>query len=364
MSNADKPMHPDFARWHQAIEIGENSERRQKRWSGVLETAASASDGDVETLVRLAYETRQRPGQDADKRLRQYFLEHDESFEMTGNDRELQLLAGASLAVMMESTDYSEAEKAALAVTTTSLENGRHADLPMDLAALGEHAIKILGEKNRRRPSLNMAAKAPTVNFESSVTKVAQSPNWEGVKEAFGLAAEVTQKALGTLAQRQRNTLLGVEKFIEVQDEELQMLWWLTGQHSEAYDCAFNKVPADAQPFVFAGELADATAELPGPPSIKAILSRSVSKGRSKIRISDAVNAPKLEWLQSIVEGIDPSPVSTPLHFAIKRQLETGPGDAWVANWAAATGIQDNHAIPRTTLGELFYRERLLITFE
>ncbi|MOA64383.1 hypothetical protein D3C78_1904110 [compost metagenome] len=64
-----------------------------------------------------------------------------------------------------------------------------------------------------------------------------------------------------------------------------------------------------------------------------------------------------------MVEGVDPSPVSTPLHFAIKRQLETGPGEAWVAGWAAATGIDAQYALPGLTLGELFYRERLLVLF-
>lgn len=364
MSNTDKPMHPEFALWHQSIEIGEDSDRRQKRWAGVLETANQANYGDLETLLRLAYQTRHKPAQDSDQRIREFFREHDESFQMSGNDRELQVLAGASLAVMMESTSYTKAESAALSVTTTSLGNGRRSDLPMDLAALGEHAIKTLGEENRERPSLSVPGKTPTVDFQSSVAKLNELQSWEGAKAAFTLAGEATQKALGTLAQRQRNTFRDVAKFIEVQDEELQMLWWLIGQHSGSYSCAFSKVPAEAQPFAFASDLADVTAVLPGPPSVHAILSRSISKGRSKISIAKAVNALDPGWLQSTVEGVDPSPVSTPLHFAIKRQLETGQGDAWVANWAAATEVSDTHSLSRTQIAELFYRERLLMLFE
>lgn len=364
MSDMDKPMHPEFTHWYQSVDIGKNSEQYQRRWEGVLETATQANKDDVETLIRLAYQARQKPSQDATQIIRQHFRDYDESFEMTGNDRELQVLAGASLAVMMESSDFEEAERAALAVTTTALGNGRRADLPMDLAALGEQSIRILGERNRRRPSLKVSSKAPELDFENSVAKVVETPNWEGVKQAFALAAETTQEALRKLAIRQRTAVNDVAKFIEVQDEELQMLWWLTGQHSEDYNRPFSKVPSDAQPFVFASELAEATEVLPGPPSVKAILSRAVQRVRSKVRISDAVNALEPEWLESAVEESDPSPVSTPLHFAIKRQLETGAGDAWIAGWAAATGIDQNFTLSRIITGELFYRERLLMLFE
>lgn len=360
----DKPMHSEFARWYQSVDIGKDAELYQKRWEGLLETVTEINKDEVETLIRLAYQTRQQPTQDSTQTIRQHFRDHDETFEMSGNDRELQVLAGATLAVMMESPGIDEAERAALAITTTAMGNGRKTDLPMDLAALGEQAMETLGNNNRRRPSLAVSDKAPELAFESSIAKVTEIQNWEGVKEAFALAAVTTQKALGKLALRQKNALNNVAKFIEVQDEELQMLWWLTGQYSEDYNCAFNKVPSDAQPFVFASELAEATQVLPGPSSVKAILSRAVQRLRSKIRISDAVNALEPDWLERAIAESDPSPVSTPLHFAIKRQLETGAGDAWIAGWAAATGVGQNFTLPRITLSELFYRERLLMQFE
>jgi hypothetical protein len=52
-----------------------------------------------------------------------------------------------------------------------------------------------------------------------------------------------------------------------------------------------------------------------------------------------------------------------PLHFAIKRQLETGPGDAWIAGWSATVGAPSDLTLPSLTLGNLFYRERLLLLF-
>src|SRR5690606_38486838 len=99
----------------------------------------------------------------------------------------------------------------------------------------------------------------------------------------------------------------------------------------------------------------------PGPPSVKAILSRAGLKEQKNVAVSDAVNAPRSAWLQELVEHVDPSPLSMPLHFAIRRQLETGAGQAWIPGWAASTGIDAAHALSVLALGELFYRERLLL---
>jgi hypothetical protein len=41
-----------------------------------------------------------------------------------------------------------------------------------------------------------------------------------------------------------------------------------------------------------------------------------------------------------------------------------GPGDAWVAGWAASVGIDRAYSLPALTMAELFYRERLLVLLE
>ena len=363
MATSVEPMHQNFAHWYDSVSMGDNTARRHCRWEGLLNVVANADNEIVEALLRLAYGTRQTPPQSSIQTIRQHFKTADETFEMDGNNRELQILAGACLAVLMEDTSSDQAERAALAVTTTALGRGRTTNLPMDLASLGDKAIDLLSEANRKRPSLATSKELPTFNFAKSVAKVNEQPDWAGIVEAFELAAEATRTAFSSLAEQQEQAISATAHFIQVQDEELQMLWWLTGQRSKDYDCAFDILPVDAQPFVFASELANATELLPGPPSVNAILSRAGLKERKKITLTAAVNAPTPQWLQRMVEEIDPSPVSTPIHYAIKRQIEIGAGDAWVAAWASATGINAEHALSRLMLGELFYRERLLILF-
>ena len=355
-----RPMHEGFSRWYGAVCLGDDRERLDARWEAVSEIARKADRSTAEGLLRLALQSRHVPAADVVGAIRQAFKTTDDTFEMSGNDREFQVLAGTCLAVMMD-TGEGVGEVAALIATTSGFGGARHPDLPMDLVALGETAIARIGNANRSRPSLEANWKAPRMlDLEDATTKVSDEQSFERVADAFKLfATNVTQ-----LANRQARVIHAIDDFLRVQDEELQMLWWLTNQRSWQLDCSFDAIPPDARPLVLADELARHTEFLPGPPSVKGILSRAGLKEHESVRIVDAVKAADFDWLQGLVADVDPSFVSTPLHAAIKRQLETGPGEAWVAGWAASTGVNDDYTCSALALGNLFYRERLLLLFQ
>jgi hypothetical protein len=363
-SSEPLPMHPDFARWYAAVGLGDDQARRELRWTGVDAAAQAADSKDVEALIRLAFKSRQPAMAAQVQEIRQAFHTADTTFEMQGNDRELQILAAATLAALMN-TGASTGAEAAVAITTTSFAGARKPDLPMDLTVLAGDAIDHIAETNSKRPRLSEYASgaAPKFDFEKAAAKAKAEPNAEGFAQAFTLAAEATSTAIGQLARRQANAVQAMDKFLRAQDEELQMLWWLTGQRSFDLDCAFETVSADVQPLVFGKELADHTEFLPGPAAIKALLSRAGLKDRKKIAVATFINAGNPEWLRTFIPEGEPSMVSTPIHFGIKRQLETGAGDSWIAGWAAAIGVAPDFALSPLMLGLLFYRERLLLLF-
>ena len=204
------------------------------------------------------------------------------------------------------------------------------AQLPMDLPALAEAAIERLADANRTRPSLNalVRAEAPKFDFETAATKAKES-NWEAVGQAFTLAANSVRTAITALAARQASATRAIDRFIQVQDEELQMLWWLIGGRSVTLDCAFDAVPADAQPLVFASELADNTASFPGPRSIRPLLTRAGLKERKKLTLAAALGATPATWLEPLVGESNPSPVThrstSPSSVTWKRAAAT-PG--------------------------------------
>lgn len=364
---ADKeppPMHVDFPRWYAAVALGDDEARRALRWAGVVAVIEGANSHVVEALMRLAFKSRQPAAAAPLQKIREAFRSADATFEMQGNGRELQVLAGASLATLMHDGGGNGAE-AALAVTTASLLGARKPDLPFDLSVLAESAIEQIAEAQGTRPNLASHANTdpPKFDFEKSAAKVRAEWNQEAVAQGFIMAAESMRAAMTVMARRQANAVNALDTFLRVQDEELQMLWWLIGQRSVDLDCSFEEVPAAAQPLVFGKELSDRTQFLPGPPSMKGLLSRAGLRERKKVTVSDAINAADADWLRKFMPEAEPSPVSTPLHYAIKRQLETGPGDAWIAGWAAAVGVPGGLSLPALTLGNLFYRERLLLLF-
>ncbi|UHQ21145.1 hypothetical protein LVB87_12655 [Lysobacter sp. KIS68-7] len=358
-------MHQDFARWYSAVNLGDDSSRRTARWNGVMAVVEETDAKLVEALVRLAFGGRALPSPQSVQTIRQSIRSKDDTFEMSGNDRELQILSAVTLVVLMEDVtlDADLASLAALAISTASFSEARKPELPMNLVSIAENAIVRLSDERRERPVLDtlMSSDPPKLDFEKAATKVREQPNWDGVAQAFELAAEASRIAMRTSAQRSSKAFRAFERFISIQDEELEMLWWLTGLRSEDYNCSFDAVPLDARPFVLAGELARATWALPGPRSISALLSRAGLDKQKPMTVPAALNGIRVEWLAEQVRDMDPSALTEPLHFAIKRLIETGPGDAWIAGWAAATEIDASRKMNPLTLAELFYRERLML---
>ena len=354
----------DFARWYQAVELSTDRSSLMARWKGIVAVVKDANSEYVETLIRLVFRSRQTAAEGTKGRIWEAFKNADSGFDIQYNDRELEVLSGASLVALMDKDDDVGA-LAALAITTTAFAGARKAEVPMDLCTLAENAIDRIASAHRRRPTLVEHGELvlPKFNLQKASSKVRETESWEGIAEAFTSAASSIREALSASAERQMNGHRAVSEFVKIQDEELQMLWWLIGQRSWDYDRTFRTVPVEVQPLVFAKELADSTEFLPGPPCAMALLSRAGLGERKKIGIGAAIDGSHTEWLQTLVGEEDPSPVSCPLHFAITRQLETGPGGTWIPGWSCTTGIGVTHAIPSLTLGVLFYRERLLRMF-
>lgn len=358
-NEAIPPMHADFPLWYREVGIDENRDRLQRRWNGVATFVRGMTDKGWEDALRVVFRAKAAPTEEGIGQIRKIFKEADEMFDMHGNDREVEILCAASLAVLIERND-NVAAAGALATSTAAFSGARTAELPMDLRGLAEIAIKRIAEENRKRPNLQQVlGNVSPVSFAAAKEKLQQ---WDqnGVGAAFDVAGtavaatlENLRKQLGTVTER-------TGKFIAIQDEELEMLWWVFGERSEALNLPFKDVGAKAQPLVFGKELADATKFLPGPGSAEGLLQRAGLKDNKKISIPEAVNAADTSWLKSSMPSTAVSPLTRPIHFAIGRKLETNDDNAWIAGWASSSGIDEKQSFSALTLGTLFYRERLL----
>lgn len=359
------PMHAEFPAWVREFELDKDIDAREKCWAGIVAFVNDLDGDGIENLIRLAFDTRQKASSTFLKEFRAALHDANPEGVVSGNDREMQVLAGCCLVVLLDIDDGGLADLAALAITTTSAGGGRKYKLPMDIVGLAESALIRLSESNSQRPDLTeyTSTAVPKLSLEDAITKVNSQPDAVGIAAAFALAAASISTALKTIATKQNMSINDVNAFIKQQDEELQMLWWLTGGRSIDENCSFDQVEKKVQPLIFAKELAGHTEVLPGPASIKGLLSRAGLRETEKLKLHQAINAAQAEWLLPLVEDIDPSPITQPIHFAIKRQLETGSGEAWIPNWAATTGLDAELSFTPLELGNLFYRERLLQLF-
>jgi hypothetical protein len=254
--NGNVAIHPDFPRWYREVDVGENRDRLQGRWKGVSIVAAQATTADVETMLTVVFRLKRLSSIEGLTRVRQQFKEADDFFEMSGNDRELEILCGAALAVLLERTDNTAA-LGALAVTAASLDGARVTDLPMNLPALAEAATAQLSEERRKRPKLDRQKlkAAPKVDFSEAKTKFQAQPNANGMDAALDIAADSVNHALDTMGKLLSTSVKENDTFVAIQDEELELLWWIIGERSDDLNQRFDEVPPNVRPLVFAKEM-------------------------------------------------------------------------------------------------------------
>ena len=354
-------MTTDFARWYAEAFMDEGA-RRDLRWKGVVDVATNADHETVEVLTRLAFPT---PVLASGRKNENLAVVHsalvqtisggDGTFDSSHSARELQVLAAAVLDRLLPIMS-----DAALAVTTASLAGTRKPDLPMELAGLAEAALAKLAErKHVRRDFEEIKLAAPKVDYKFNV-EISETTEVEQIQAEFDRLREATAAAIDRVVAGQNRIIKVLHDRQELDEEELQMLWWLTGGYSHVSEKPFTKIDDKLRPFSLAHELAVMTAVSPGPGSIRAMLLRA-GVSPTKLKLADAINAPSAEWAKEVSASTLVSPVTTPIHFALEQRAELGSTETWQAAWSGLTGLPVDLQLPAVKLAELFYREHVFL---
>jgi len=354
-------MTKDFARWYVDAFMDDGA-NRDLRWKGVVEVAANADHLTAEVLTRLAFQTPVPASGRKNEELSEAYSNvistiagGDVAFDPAQSVRELQILAAAALARLVVTHP-----DAALVVTTASFGGYRKPDLPMDLAGLAEDALVTLsGRKHARIGSDELKLGSPKVDVVVS-PEAMQSMSSDQWKIQFDNLRDATATAINHVVKEQNRVLGLLHKRLLLDEEELQMLWWLLGGYSKLVDKLFQKIEATNKPLVLAHELGDMTVVSPGPSSIRSMLFRA-GVNTDPLTLSDVVKAADLNWSKSVTSSKLVSPVTTPIHFALEQRAELGSDDTWQAGWSGLTGLSPDISLPAIKFAELFYREHIFI---
>lgn len=343
-------MKAEFQRWYEVVQLKLNPQEMELRWAAVQALAESVDDAELEALTRAAFRSDQTTTATTAVRTKLA----DKSGAMA--DEEFALLAAATLVLILHE-DHPAAARASLMICTAHFLNLRTPRQPMDLVGLGTTARLSLARTSRRRPSLELES-MPSLEVDTASAEEADETN-----ESIKLLADAVTAKMQQLAERQANFEQRALRYISIQDEELNMLWWLQGGRTHAGEL-FEEIPREQQPFVLARDLAEATSALPGASAICSLLERAGIKDEEPLEIAAAIQVLPIEWLRiALPDAVKQkaSPVTTPLHEGIRRRLEVRGEDSWIAGWAGVCDIDKASRLTPLQLADLCYCEQLLI---
>lgn len=350
-----------FGTWHRALFLSEGDTYEQK-WAATQKLLEECGHEEIEVLARAALATKPPMNGGKDERVSKAYsivVEHVRSampdFDPDQHGMDFRFMAAAALALLAESS-----ADAALATTTTYFGGNRTVDLPMDLPTTAENAIRRLAVNRHSRLSEDKFRRAlPTLSHEFSAESLNQSDP-AALKAELEALRDKTNKALRAIVSGQNQVMGQLVDRLTLADEELQILWWLTGGVSTALQTSFEKLEPKSRPLVLASEIGGLTKVSPGPMSIGAMLARAGANSR-KLTVVEAVAAAPEEWASEMSRSGNISPATTPIHFAIDKRVEMDSDEAWPATWAAMSGLSGDTRLSGLELGELFYREYLFL---
>lgn len=352
-------MQDQFFGWYNGMELGENPEVRSQRWNSVQAIAKSPSGTTLEVLTRLAFRAKLQHLSNEAGHIRSQLAEGGPPLP----DEETAVMSAVALAVVLDEMDATSAKAAAL-IIGASCAGLRMLKQPMDLVGMARNVQTYLAETTRRRPTLEQQKLVnPQLDITAGLNGL-QEDDIGTVRAAIEALATASTKALTAMVTRQRQFESAVQNYVKVQDEELDILWWLQGGQCTGFELTFAEIQPDFRPIVFAVELAALTKLLPGPTALPSLLARAGVDDSVQLSIPAAIQGLPQDWLPRLLPEVKAGKVSattTPILEAVRRRQEADGQDSWIAVWSTVTGIDSTTALPGQALAEALYRELIQV---
>lgn len=348
-------MQDEFTGWYASMSFQQDASFTARRKAAIEAYVKAVTKSSLALLARLAFRLKPQMGSPEVAALRSAL-----AGEVTSpGDEELIMLSASALAAAMDSESDAVTALAATVVASVSCSGLRELQQPMDLVGLSSNALRRLSETSRRRPSLEQTKfVAPTVDITDAALQQALTD--ENIQNAVQALVVATNAAISTMARRQRAFEAGVQKYVNIQDEELDILWWLEGGHSFDLGLDFSKAAPAHLPLAIARELAGLTKVLPGPPALSSLLSRTGLLDAPPQSIPDGVQGMPESWLSQAASSLAIDSVSatlTPILFAMQRRHEVEGKDDWIAAWCTTTGLAREAKLSPLQFAVAAYRE-------
>ncbi len=360
-------MHENFADWYRpcttGTETGITEDLLQKRWAGVEKLAVKSAELSLH-FVRIILQKRTVP-QEVLGKFRTAFKEADATFQMSGNELELSVLAGAvACQIMTEESD--EADTVALGLVCASLVNPELSPWSQPFTSfahsyLDERLLNVRdsGAASRQRFAAS-TLKTQAETFVTRITENSPAPTSEAAKELMNSLIQ----ALASTHAMTLNAIAELERQSSLRKEETDILWWMTSGVSRDLGLSFKDLKPLAASIVAGKELAALVSPpgvLPALTLLQKLIPPMTGKNAGKpISVIAAVKATDRKWRESVAADFDADLDIFPVLAAIKQSLSTD-GDEWVPAYKKSFGLKSDILLQPADLSLQMHRECILL---
>jgi hypothetical protein len=381
-------VHRYFADWYRVAAIEPQPDVLAKRWEAIEGLVYTLDVPEALEVVRLFFGSARGHARFVE-RYRDAFKAADVTFQMRDNDVELRVLAGATLASLLQGRGGPVADVVALAAVCADCRRLRPGDRIGDIL---REARSHLSSRSAalRLPRHVRTVAVPALDLEAMLeplhaalqARQTRDPAFEGVMEPpspsarakASPASEVVVKAIETVAAAVLEVAAAAAEVAEeqghrlrIQREETNVLWWLFGEHSRDLERPMASLPLPAACLVAGKELADLVEVLPGPVAAAGVLDRMLRaverEPRAATTIQEAVNGAPRDWRTewAAAPGAERLEDLCPVLCAVRRSLDTSGADDWLPPVRTLTGVDVAAGIRPLDLAVQAYEERLLV---
>ena len=345
-------MHSLFSDWLKESGLDFQDRPLAEWWQGLEDYCGAITRSTLLALLRFAV-IREASEAHVPENFREAIKAKDSGFSMRGNVFEVQQLARVAVRNLFEEADVEEDQActAALGLICGSFGRDNGNVYGEHVQKAGEFLTKAADEL-RIRPETNLPSNLATSDISKSLTDAADVPQLKN------LLVRLVPGILSNLG--------GLTRRLRLQEEELNMLWWIFGEHSRDLKVAFRNLAPGEAAVVAAKELADLTAFPPGPVSFEGILCRALAADSldRKIKLEDVINSLDSKWRIGFAEPISPLGDALnicPLHLMIIKSVETSSKKDWPVLFRAACDVNTALKASPRAISSQFYHERMFV---
>jgi|GEM_PF-4220967 len=359
MSDETLEMHKYFSDWMRPAGLGTDREALLFRWQTIsrlvqkgveLEDAQGLikySFGDLNSVEQLEW-------------FQNEFKKDDISFSMVeeNNRTELRCLAGIVLCLLLEDMD-EHASDIGTRVLSVEFLKLREVTGCAPVVQLSQEAIQNFASQGRKRPEIEEVTNVSVKKVIDEAIEGITPGDWDTYTNAIKTISTTSTRRFNHLAKTSNESIQNLKSFVDVQDEELEMLWWLINSHSKRLSCSFSSLDIKTLSTVAGIEVADNTTLDTEIPSLEALFNRTMP-GNDKHTIESIVKSSfeNLEKLISVDDYCDK--YLTPCHYVLKCIKEVGI-EAWGERVKTELDLSIGVEVSLSAWAIQICRERLII---